>query len=217
MRLNKGKNIDKEVSLPPKLEFRAEKVWAKIDKRDSRRKILPWILGAITAACLMLFVWIPKTEEVQINDQILVTGLTKVPADLKLDLEGFKPVKQDEIQSKERRDVPEKIEVREAELPVLEKLEPPIVVAESTPDLPFEPMKNIKPEEKSSSKSLSPAALLLKKSLTNTKTDLVADQILIQEKFKLKNELAALGMEKSGNISMGTVFESLKKNNYAKN
>lgn len=162
MRLNKGKNIDKEVNLTPELEFRAEKVWAKIDNRDSRRKILPWILGAIAAACLVLFLWTPKTKEIQLNDKILVTGLTKVPADPKLDLRRLMPVKQKE-QLFDAEVSPEKIEVMEVELPVLEKSEHLAFVAESIPNLSFEPVKDKKSEENGTTKSLSPAALLLKK------------------------------------------------------
>lgn len=216
MRLNKGKNIDKEVNLTPELEFRAEKVWAKIDNRDSRRKILPWILGAIAAACLVLFLWTPKTKEIQLNDKILVTGLTKVPADPKLDLRRLMPVKQKE-QLFDAEVSPEKIEVMEVELPVLEKSEHLAFVAESIPNLSFEPVKDKKSEENGTTKSLSPAALLLKKSLTNTKNELVADQILIQEKFNLKNELTLLGLDQASGNATGSVFESLKKNSYAKN
>lgn len=218
MRLNKGKNIDMEVCLPPDLEFRAEKVWSKIEKKDSKLRIFSLLLGAIisAAAFLVFFLWTPETKKSQVDDRILVTGLTRVPANPKLDLEGFKLIKQGQTRTKMKIS-PENVEVSEVNLPNLEKSEAPIVVAKSSQNLPFEPLKSIKSEENANKKSLSPAALILKKNLSNSKNELVADRILIQEKFKLKNELAVLGLDKSNENTTGTVFESLKKNSYAKN
>lgn len=40
---------------------------------------------------------------------------------------------------------------------------------------------------------------------------MVADQILIQEKFNLKNELTLLGLDQASGNATGSVFESLKK------
>ncbi|WP_187175998.1 hypothetical protein [Algoriphagus sp. AK58] len=165
---------------------------------------------------MALILWIPKTEEVKINDRNLVTGLTRVPADPKLDLSSLTPAKQ-ELPKVKSKVSPKIIEVLEVEPSVLEKPAPPSVIAESTPKLPVEPLKILKPEEVTSAKSLSPAALLLKRSLTNTKNEMIADQILIQEKFNLKNELTLLGLDKSSGNATGSVFESLKKNSYAKN
>ncbi|MFL0685922.1 MAG: hypothetical protein ACK4SF_06245 [Algoriphagus aquaeductus] len=218
MRLNTGKNIDKEVHLPAALEFRQEKVWAKIEKKNSKRTFLPWLLVTMTgvAACLLLILWIPKTKEIQINDRILVTGLTRVPADPKLDLSRLMPAKQEDPLLEAEVSPKENI-VSAVELPVNENPNALAVVAESSANLPIEPIKSIKSEENVATKPLSPAALLLKKSLTNTKNEMIADQILIQEKFNLKNELTLLGLDKSSGNATGSVFESLKKNSYAKN
>ena len=219
MRLNTEKNIDREVHLPSNLEFRAEKVWSKIESKDSKRSKFPWLFVSLATvvASLVLFIWTPKTEEIQINDKILVTGLTRVPAEPKLDLSRLLPVKQEKPTEKAKVSSDKK-EAKELDLPDLEKSKLLFVtIAESIPEIPKEPLKSIKSEENLAPKSLSPAALLLKKNLTNTNRELIANQILIQEKFKLKNELAILALDKSSSNATGTVFESLKKKSYAKN